>query len=87
METGKNRKSSTEREAIEHQLTKLQASIASVETAAEIESAKVTEPESSHASRVSDRLVELLIARLLRIAHRDDLLKQLAHRFLSRIRR
>lgn len=82
-------KEPTEREVIERQLAKVQASIAAVETAAESESAEAAASDAREdaPSKGSDQLVELLIARLLRIAHRDDLLNQLARRFIDRVKR
>ncbi|MGJ0510182.1 MAG: hypothetical protein ACR652_24305 [Methylocystis sp.] len=72
MESRENKKAA-EREVIEHQLAKVEASIAAVETAAELESAEAAASDAREdaPSKGSDQLVALLIARLLRIAHRD----------------
>ncbi len=72
-----------EREAIERQLAKVGASIASAEAAAENQSARVAAPE---AGKHSDKLVELLLARLLRMAYRDNLLRELSLRFVRSIK-
>lgn len=83
MESGKNR-SPTEREVIERQLAEVRVSITSAEIDADLEGTKAGKPKRGEA-RASDRLVELLIARLLRIAHRNDLLQRLG-RLLKDIR-
>ncbi len=72
-----------ERVAIERHLAEVEASIASAETAAEDQSARTAAPEEGGES---DALVELLIARLLRVAYRDSLLRDLSERFARRLR-
>lgn len=72
-----------ERMAIERQLAEVEASIASAETAAEDQSARTAAPEKGDET---DLLVELLIARLLRVAYRDSLLRDLSQRFVRRLR-
>lgn len=69
-----------ERETIERQLANVEASIKSAERAAEEQNAKGAEPTSKQ----SDMLVELLIARLLRVGHRNYLLRELSRHFVER---
>ncbi len=76
------------RAAIEQQLAETEASIASAEIAAEESARVVVIPETGQegASREPDMLVELLLARLLRVAHRDNLLRYRSLRFFRRIK-
>ncbi len=85
MYSPKNR-DQTERATIEHQIAKVEASIASVEIAAESQREKAKGSEAGRGTdpKASDRLVELLIARLLRVAYRDGLLKDLSRRLMAR---
>ncbi len=89
MQGGKDhRNPDIDRAVIERQLEDVRASIASAEIAAEEQSARVSALEATEqgAAKSSDPLVELLIARLLRVAYRDSLLRNLARQFVTRFK-
>ncbi|RTL88143.1 MAG: hypothetical protein EKK29_06120 [Hyphomicrobiales bacterium] len=69
---------------IEKQLSETVASIGAAEKSVEEQSSLAAAPEAG--KQESDVFAELLIARLLRIAHRDTLLRELSTRFLRRFR-